>query len=203
MPTITRQQLLDLLDARLDRAELRELAYDVGLDLDNLEGDTKREDLLSLLRFHDQRQTLNAMVANLAQRRPDLDLADTTVEPTIAPVAAPPPVAPTIPPTTVAVVNPAPQSVPAPSMPSLTVPLSGAPSTATPSSAGRASWKSNPPLRQLGYVAVVILGVAALLFLASSVSDPTFDTSTRIIGLVMTAIPAWLAFKLWQALRSE
>lgn len=200
MPTITRQQLLDLLDARLDRAELRELAYDVGLDLDNLEGDTKREDLISLLRYHDQRQTLNALVANLAERRPDLGLADMTIEPTVAaaPPAVPsvPSVAPTAPPTPVSFVSPTtspPLATGAP--PGLTPP------TTTPASEPKKSWKSNPWLVQLGYVGVVILVAAALLFLASTVSDPTLGTLDRVVGLVMAAVPAVLAVKLWQMLR--
>ena len=195
MPTINRQQLLDLLDARLDRAELRELAYDVGLDLDNLEGNTKREDLLSLLMYHDQRQTLDQLVAIIAQRRPDLGLANTTVEPTVAPPPSPVSSAATTAPTPVSFVSPV-SPLPTPSS-------RGVP-TSTPQTASLlATWTTNPRLRPLGYVAIVVLGALALLLLATSVSsDPTFDAMTRVMALVMAAIPGWLALKLWQMLRS-
>lgn len=196
MATISRQALLDLLDVRLDRAELRELAYDVGLDLDNLEGNTKREDLLSLLMYHDQRQTLNALVANIAQRRPDLGLANTTVEPAIAPPPSPPLSAATTSPTPTTFVSPAPP----PPMAS----TSGVSHSAPQPSSRPAAWTTNPRFRLLGYAAVVVLIALGLLLLATSVSsDPTYDAITRVTGLVMAAIPVALAVKLWQILRSS
>ncbi len=194
MPTITRQQLLDLLDARLDRTELRELAYDVGLDLDNLEGNTKREDLLSLLMYHDKRQSLDALVASIAQRRPDLGLANTTIEPTIAPPPSPTSGAAPAAPTPAAFFGPA-SPPPGPS-------ISSASNAAPQASPRWAAWTSDPRLRLLGYAAVVVLVALAVLLLVTSVSsDPTYDATTRVVGLVMTAVPAWLAFKVWQALR--
>jgi hypothetical protein len=79
MPTITRSELLDILDKGLSLAESQELAFDVGLDWNNLEGSTKRDRLRALLVHHGQRETVNSFLATIAKRRPELGLSNTTI----------------------------------------------------------------------------------------------------------------------------
>ncbi len=53
----TPQQLQDLLDKHFNMSELRQLAFSLGIDHENLEGNTKRDFILSLI-SHAQRHAL-------------------------------------------------------------------------------------------------------------------------------------------------
>jgi tetratricopeptide (TPR) repeat protein len=76
MPTLTRQQLLNLLDARLAPNDLKNIVFDLGLEWGNLGGDetTKQGRLRNLIDLYEKRREVDALIQAIYARRDDLSL---------------------------------------------------------------------------------------------------------------------------------
>lgn len=61
-----------LLSERFDRSELRNFCFQHGIDSENLEGDSKIENIQSLIRFHSQNKRVGTLIDALKSYRADL-----------------------------------------------------------------------------------------------------------------------------------
>ena len=90
MPSIDRYELLSLLDSKFNGQEARDLTFDLGLDWDDLGGDTstKRDHLAKVIDHYERLNRRDDLIAQVRKQRPDVLPAD------VGWVAAPPPPCP-------------------------------------------------------------------------------------------------------------
>lgn len=68
----TPHNLLRILDKHFDTVALRELAYEMGADYENLVGENKRARFLSLIQYAEQRDRIDELLQFVVERRPFL-----------------------------------------------------------------------------------------------------------------------------------
>lgn len=79
---------------RLSSSEVQQAAFDLGIDYDNLPGDTKAAKIRELIGYMDRRQQLDKIVEWLRSNRPDINLAEPVQGGQPVSPVSPPPVPP-------------------------------------------------------------------------------------------------------------
>ncbi len=88
MPSHT-ERFEALLSARFGQSELREFCFKNGIDPENLEGDSKIENIQSLIRSHNRKKSIGTLIDALKGHRADLaDELDQIFPPSLSKVAA-------------------------------------------------------------------------------------------------------------------
>jgi hypothetical protein len=64
------RQLLDVLDSRFNTSEIRDICFALGVDYDNLQGETKRGKAQSLIEYHQHRDQISGLESEVSRRRP-------------------------------------------------------------------------------------------------------------------------------------
>ena len=64
------RQLLDVLDYSFNASEIRDICFALGVDYDNLQGETKRGKAQSLIEYHQHRDQISGLESEVSRRRP-------------------------------------------------------------------------------------------------------------------------------------
>ena len=69
-----RKTIFDALTKRFVNSELITLVYDLGVDWENLDGDTRGEKVVALMTYCTNTRTLDALIAAIKAARPDIQI---------------------------------------------------------------------------------------------------------------------------------
>lgn len=73
-------KMIELVDRHFNLDELREICFEFNLDFDNLLGKRKRDKVLALIDWFEKRNTLDVLLTEVKNLRPDVDWPSFPIE---------------------------------------------------------------------------------------------------------------------------
>lgn len=72
--SLSKSELAEVLQRRLTLEEIRNICFDLSIDFEELEGQTKSTKVISMIEFLDRRERLGDLQALVTRKRPDIEL---------------------------------------------------------------------------------------------------------------------------------